>query len=92
MISDAFLHLGTHFAYLNYLSEVRATQQDQNDSTVSLDFHVHKISRYIFSRLASKRIQDRSIISSIKPKFDDQLFVDLCVLYQMRMPNWVGFD
>ena len=31
-------------------------------------------------RGTAKRIQDRSIISSIKPKFDDLFFVDLLVL------------
>ena len=34
-----------------------------------------------------KRIQDRSIISSIKPKFDDQFFVDLRVLYKLGSWN-----
>ena len=31
----------------------------------------------------TKRIRDRSIISSIKPKMDDQFFVDLRVLYKL---------
>ena len=31
----------------------------------------------------AKRIRDRSMISSIKPKFDDRFFVDLRVLYKL---------
>ena len=40
-----------------------------------------------------KRIWERSIVSSIKPKFDNEFFVDLCVLYKLRkcffnLQNW----
>ena len=35
-----------------------------------------------------KRIQDRSIISSIEPKFDDQFFGDLRVLFKLGSWNY----
>ena len=32
--------------------------------------------------VTDKRLRDRTIFSSIKPKFDDRFFVDLRVLYK----------
>ena len=40
----------------------------------------------------AKRIWDRSIASSIKSKFDDQLFADFRVLYQLQTWNCFCFD
>ena len=36
------------------------------------------------AKVTDKRIQDRSIFSSIRPKFDDQFFVDLRALYKLQ--------
>ena len=41
----------------------------------------------IFLVLTTKRIRDRTIISSIKPKFEYRFFVDLIVLYKMKTRN-----
>ena len=34
-------------------------------------------------RCTTKIIHDKSILSSIEPKFDNQFFVDLCILYKL---------
>ena len=41
----------------------------------------------ILLHLTAKRIQDRFIVSSIKPKFDDRFLVDLRILYKLRTWN-----
>ena len=45
---------------------------------------IKKSEGYNVIKFTAKKIQDRSIVSSIKPNFDDCIFVDLLVLYKMR--------
>ena len=42
--------------------------------------------------VTAKRIRDRSIVSSIKPKFDNRFFVDLRVLFKSGTWNCFCFD
>ena len=53
---------------------------------------IHLKNIYFRKCFTAKRIQDRSKVSSIKPKFDDQFFVDFSVLYKLRPRNYFCFD
>ena len=44
---------------------------------------------YLRKKFTAKRVQDRSIVSLIKPKFDDQFFVDFI---KLRPQNYFCFD
>ena len=39
--------------------------------------------KYVWESTA-ERIRDKSIVSSIRLKFDDRFFVDLCILYELQ--------
>ena len=53
---------------------------------------IHLKNIYFRKCFKAKRIQDRSTVSSIKPNFDDQFFVDFSVLYKLRPRNYFCFD
>ena len=53
---------------------------------------IHLKNIYFRKCFKAKRIQDRSTVSSIKPNFDDQFFVDFSVLYKLRPRNYFDFE
>ena len=45
---------------------------------------LHFYAEFIRYSKQTKRIRERTIVSSIKPQFDNQIFVDLWFLYKLR--------
>ena len=84
------VHTPKPVAKQGHMYECHAKRQHQSQwgqsfSGVVSFPHAFSISKNFFLGITAKSIRDRPIVSSIKAKFDDQFFVNLHVLYKLRM-------
>ena len=94
LIFCAILIVGTNCNIIQSWVKQRKKCVSSLKKVVGTAFYLNDtISREIIFLLhTAKKIRDRYIVYSINPKLDNQLFVDLHVLYKLRMWNCFCFD